>query len=96
MHNVSLLRTLAVAGIVAMTIASPALAKGDLQKQRRAAQDQAYWQGKMSDNTAAAQRQSQGGNSPEAKYQGGVSQYPCAHCVYDNARGGYVFSPSRK
>ena len=95
MQNVSYLRTLVVAGVLSAIAAGAAFAGNDLQQQRRAMQDTAYWQGRSDMHQPASQRM-QGSNSPEAKYQSDVSQYPCHRCVYDHARGGYVFSPSKK
>jgi hypothetical protein len=95
MQNVSFLRTLAFAGIVTLTAASAALAGGDQIQQRRAMEDAAYWQGR---NAAQANTQRGVDSSNHNNARSDVSQYPCANCVWDNARGGYVqsSSPRRK
>lgn len=88
----SRLRTLAIIGL-AVVAANPAFAKGDLQKQRRAAEDAAYWQ-----SQSRAQGNTTRINATESATQArsDVSQYPCHRCIYDSARGGYVRSSSLK
>lgn len=98
MKKTSFLRSLALAGMVAVVSVGPAMARGDLEQQRRAASDAAYWQNKMADRSGDTHRV----NATDGAMQGGnaarsdASPYPCAGCVYDNARGGYVFKPSLK
>lgn len=91
----SLLRTLAIAGVVVMA-ATPAMAKGDLVKQRRAAEDAAYWQSRINDSGSVQRINATDSKGQAATARSNVSQYPCARCVYDSAQGGYVLSPSKK
>lgn len=91
----SLLHTLAIAGVVMMA-ASPAMAKGDLLKQRRAAEDAAYWQSRSSDGGSVQRINAADSKGQTASARSNVSQYPCHRCVYDSAQGGYVPSKSPK
>ena len=82
----SFLRSLAIAGVVTLT-ATAALAGGDHMQQRRSAEDAAYWQGRNQAQNAAPQGDAR---NAQREMRSDVSQYPCARCVYDHARGGYV------
>jgi hypothetical protein len=92
MKNISRLSMLAVLGMAVITT-NPAFARGDLEQQRRAAADMAYWQGKNRQDDRVTRINA---TESAAQVNANVSQYPCHRCTYDSARGGYVRAASPK
>lgn len=84
----NLLQTLVLAGVVAVAATSGAYAKNHPvpAQQQRIERNAEYWNGKNAESGKASGERQMSDITAMPK----ASQYPCAHCVYDQQLGGYV------
>jgi hypothetical protein len=112
-------KVLTVAAVAMSMLTSAAYAGSDLQQQRLAEENAAYFQQRNGKGTSGmsahrseydfavtpqqrmAKRNAEywtqkGSSAAQSQGHSGVSQYPCASCVYDAQQGGYVAKPHRR
>ena len=85
---INLLKTVVLAGVATVTIASAAFA-GEYPvspQQARAERSFEYWNKQNAESSNANADRQMAGTATKQK----VSEYPCPNCIYDHQLGGYV------
>ncbi len=91
----SLTKVLTLAVLVT-GFAFQAYAGSTVDQRQRMETESAYWNNRSPNMANNEKSKGMADNSAPNSLPSSVSQYPCAHCVYDPNAGGYVFSPASK